>query len=131
MALDNPEFTFPEIFCVDEHSMATVEAASSANEAEGSEGNDDSETRPETLLLYHKSKRGSAFAPWVVGMVRNAAETYFRMTVSFERLQTQDENHSDYTVWRVKKTADIVAHRPPGGLSPKDNISMFSGFNIR
>ena len=119
--VENAQFNFPEIFCVDDLGDDDDDDETMHQQLR----NDDScnagkqnragrkEEKAVGVLLYCRSDRGSILAPLVAGIVKRAAIKYFDFEVELQRLHTQGELESDFTVWRITEKI------PEGGKRTK------------
>lgn len=56
------------------------------------------------LILHYFSQRGSVMAPFVVGIVKQAAQYLFSLVIVMTRIATQGVNDSEFTTWRMFRT---------------------------
>lgn len=62
---------------------------------------EDCEDTKGSILLHYYSVRGSLLAQLVVGLVGEISKFYFDVEITMDRVETQGENGSECTTWRI------------------------------
>ena len=69
------------------------------------------ETEKGSIILHYYSVRGALLKSVVVGIVKEVAKTYFDVEVGMIMLNTQGEEGSECTTWRITATDPKKKHK--------------------